>query len=102
MKSTLPDFNGYIIKQSHSLFTDVEGEQTSKTITFDPTETEKAITFNVTDNDITLEPIKQYELFLEGTHRKYNLLFKRNNKTTINILDDEGMYYHQEIFMRLV
>ena len=98
MKSTLPDFNGYIIKQSHSLFTDVEGEQTSKTITFDPKETKKAITFNVTDNDIALEPTKQYELFLEGTHRKYNLLFKRNNKTTINILDDEGMYISLRAF----
>ena len=40
------------------------------------------------------------ELFLEGTHEKYNILFKPYNKTTINIMDDEGMYFHQEIFTR--
>ena len=41
------------------------------------------------DDDIALEPIEQFELNLYATDR--NILFEPNNKTTINIMDDDGM-----------
>ena len=61
-------------------------------ITFGPNDTEKAIPFEIFDDDIPLEPTVQFELYLNGTDTKYNILFEPNYKTTINIVDDDGMY----------
>ena len=65
---------------------------------FGPNEIKKAITFKIPDGDIPLEPTEQSELSLNSTDR--NVQFKPHDKTTINIIDDEGTYFHQEIFTR--
>ena len=85
--------------QSHSLFTVIQGELIDETITFGPNDTKIPITFEITDDVIPLEPTEVFELSLNGTDTKYNLLLEPNNKTTINIVDDDGMYFHKEIFM---
>ena len=87
-------------KNFHSLFTVVQGELINKTIIFGPNDTEIPITFEITDDVIPLEPTEEFELSLKGTDTEYNLLFEPNDKTTIYIVDDDGMYFHKEIFMR--
>ena len=76
----------------HSFFKDVQGESINQTITFGPNDKSKAITFNIADDEVPFEPTEEFEIFLHGTHERYNILFDPNEKTTINILDD-GMTY---------
>ena len=90
-----------IIKSSHSLFTVVHGELINKIITFGPKDTEIYITFKITDDVIPLEPTEKFELSLNGTDTEFNVLFEPNDKTTIYIVDDDGMYFNQEMVMRL-
>ena len=81
-----------IIKQYHSLFTAIQGELINRTLTFGPNDTEKVITLKTTDDDIPLEPIEQYQLFLNGIDDgKYNILFEPYDNTTIYIMDNDGM-----------
>ena len=75
----------------HSPFTVIQGELINQTITFIPNDTEIPITFKIADDVIPLEPTEQFELSLKGTDTEYNLLFEPNNKTTIIIMDDDGM-----------
>ena len=67
-------------------------------LTFYPNDTSKVISFDISDDEVPSESIEQFEIFLNGTHERYNILFDPNEKTTINILDD-GMYFY-EIFNR--
>ena len=87
-----------VIKQSHFLFAVVQGTPISQTLTFDPNDTSKVISFDIADDEVPSESTEQFEIFLNGTHERYNILFDPNQKTTINILDD-GMYFY-EIFNR--
>ena len=64
----------------------------NQTLTFGPTDTSKVISFNISDDEVPSESTEQFEIFLNGTHERYNILFDPNEKTTINILDD-GMYF---------
>ena len=41
-----------------------------------------------------------FELSLNGTDTKYNLLFEPNDKTTISVVDDDGMCFNKEIFVK--
>ena len=87
-ESTLPD----LYKLFHFFFKDVQGESINQTITFGPNDKSKAIIFKITDDEVPFEPTEQFEIFLYGTHERYNILFDTNKKTTINILDN-GMYF---------
>ena len=68
-------------------------------MTFGPNDTSKAVTFNITDDEVPFEPTEQFEIFLDGAHERYNILFDPNHKTTISITDN-GMYFYYEFFMR--
>ena len=71
----------------------------NQTLTFGPTDTSKVISFNIADDEVPSESTEQFEIFLYGTHERYNIMFDPNQKTTINIKDD-GMYFYYEIFNR--
>ena len=75
-------------------------EEGERIITFGLNDSEIAIPFKITDDDIPLEPTEEFELSLNGTNTEYNILFEPNDKTIIYIVDDDGMYFHKEIFMR--
>ena len=73
----------------------MQGELRSQNITFGPNDTKKAVIFFIPDDNIALEPTKEFELFLNATDR--NILLA-NNKTIINVIDDDDGMYFMKIF----